>query len=56
MWSDGTLVVPDKKADEGERRASFRTRFDVVSGSDRIRFAGPSGADVAQLYLPWIPA
>jgi hypothetical protein len=51
VCSDGTLVVPGRG---GDRRARFRSRFDVVAGGDRIRFAGESGDDVAQLYLPWI--
>lgn len=51
VCADGTLAIPAKG---GDRRARFRSRYDVIASGDHIRFAGERGDDVAHLFLPWI--
>jgi hypothetical protein len=48
---DGRIVVPDGAA---RREVTCRSRFGVTVIGDYLRFADPTGLDLARVSIPWI--
>jgi len=52
VHSDGRIVVPGRGG--GTREVTVRSRHGVTVVGDYIRFADPSGTDLAKVAFPWL--